>query len=95
MKSKSLLTILAGIFVAASLADILLTWRVVQAGGSEVNPVIGAVISAGWPLAITLKVLLPAVIAIALVRRRRLAMLAILAVAFTLLMFWNIVGVLV
>ena len=92
MKGRKLLIVLAVIFVAANLADILITAFVLQAGGTELNPVMGAVISGGWPRAVALKVALPAVIALVLVRLRRRAMLAVLAVAFTLVAGWNIAG---
>jgi hypothetical protein len=94
MKGRKLLIVLAVIFVAANVADILLTWLALRAGGAEVNPIMGAVISGGWPRAVALKVALPAVIALVLVRQGRLAMLAVLAGAFTLITGWNVAGLL-
>lgn len=90
MKGRKALITLAVIFVAANVVDILLTWLILRAGGAEVNPIMGAIISGGWPRAVALKVALPAVIALALVKLNRLAMLAVLAVAFTAIAGWNI-----
>jgi len=94
MKSRKLLITLAVIFVLANAADILFTWYALRAGGTELNPIMAFVIGSGWLRAVALKVALPAVIALVLVRLRRRAMLAVLAGTFTLITGWNLAGLL-
>lgn len=86
--------ILAGLFVTANIADILLTWLILGDGGVELNPIMAFFIEAGFWKSVLFKVGLPLVVASVLIRNRRLASLAILTVAFTGIAVWNATWVL-
>jgi hypothetical protein len=90
------LVILGIILVAANVADILLTWSLLNGGlGIEGNPIMAFVLAGGFWKSVVLKVLIPLEIALVLVRKRRLASLAILATGFLGICIWNATWIIV
>lgn len=91
---KKIIVTLGIIFVVANVVDILLTWAILDKGGVELNPIMAFIIEGGFWKAIAFKVGLPVVIAVILIRKQRLASLAILATAFVAITIWNVIGLL-
>lgn len=89
------LYIFAVLFIVANIADIALTWIILNNGGVEVNPIMNFFISSGFGKAVALKVGLPVIVAAVLIQMRRVACLAILAIVFTLISAWNMTWVLI
>ena len=83
------LLILGAVFVGANAADLLLTLKALSMGAVEANPIMALFIGGPlWSL-LLIKVAIPALIAFLLIRRRKMASLTIVTVAFLSIAGWN------
>ena len=93
MKTRIMIT-LAVAFVLLNIVDMVLTLRALEAGASELNPIMKAFIDMGFYNVIAVKVGIPAVIGLMMVLRRKLTSLAIVTTVLTGVCIWN-TGVLI
>jgi hypothetical protein len=85
------LYILGIILVVVNVADILLTWSLLNQGvGVEGNPIMAFILAGGFWNSVVLKFLVALEVALIAIRKRRLGVLAVLATGFFLIVAWNI-----
>jgi len=90
MKRRRLTIAACLVFVAANVADAVITWILLSGGvGTEGNPVMAFVLAEGAWKFFALKALIPVELAILMARHRRTASATILATAFVAVCAWN------
>ena len=87
MKKK--LVILGIVFVLANVVDLVLTRQALAVGAVEANPIMALFIGGSLWSVILLKVVEPILISFLLIRRRKVAVLSIVAFAFVAICAWN------
>lgn len=88
MRAKVLIA-LAAVFVAANIGDLVLTRQALSQGAFELNPIMAVFAHDTLWEALLIKGIIPILISILLIGRRKVAVLSIVAVAFVLVCIWN------
>lgn len=88
MKTKVLIA-LATVFVAANITDLVLTRQALSRGAFELNPIMAMFACDTLWQALLIKGIVPALISVLLIGRRKVAVLSIVAFAFVMICIWN------
>lgn len=88
MRMKVLIA-LAAVFVAANVIDLVLTRQALSQGAIELNPIMAVFVRDTFWRALLIKGVIPALISVLLILRRKVAVLSILAFAFVAICAWN------